>query len=125
AGWAFAFLVTPGRAACSRAQTYRIRDKAAEPRPAAPHRRGRGFDAAKALEQPAHGHLRLHARQRHAGTGVNAGAEGEMPIRLSVDVEAIGIGELPRIAIGRADADMQIASGLDGNVAQHRVRGGP
>jgi hypothetical protein len=113
------------RAVCSGAQAYGIRDKAAKPRPAAPHRRGRRFDTAEALQQPAHGHLRLHARKRHPGTGVNAGAEGEMPVRLPVDVEAIGIGELLRVAIGGADADVHVTSGLDRNAAQRRVLNGP
>ena len=43
---------------------------------------------------------------------MDAGAEGKMPIRLTADVEPVGIGELRGIAIGGADADMDISAGF-------------
>ena len=51
--------------------------------------------------------------------------EGQMPVRLAADVEAIGSGELLGIAIGRADADVHVASGRDVDAAQHGIADGP
>src|SRR3984957_10270708 len=75
-------------------QPHRIRLEAAKARAAAPGKDARPLDPAEALQQPADCDLRLHAGERHAGTGVNAGAEGEMAVRLSADIEAVGIGKL-------------------------------
>src|ERR1700676_5247334 len=75
-----------------RRQAHRIRLEAAKARAAAPRKGARRLDPAKTLQQPADRNLRLHAGERHAGAGVNAGAEGEVAIRLPTDIEAIWIG---------------------------------
>jgi hypothetical protein len=78
------------------------------------------------LQQAADGDLRFHPRQRHSGTSVNAGAEGEMAIRLAPDIETIRIVELGRIAIGRADADMHVGPRGHSDAAKRRMlRGSP
>ena len=69
----------------------RIGTKAAESGTAASDEGTRCLDARKALQQAADGDLRFHPRQRHSGTGMNAGAEGEMAVRLAADIETIGI----------------------------------
>src|SRR3954447_8029309 len=59
----------------------------------------------EALEEALDRDTAFEPCQTHAGAHVNAGAEGEMPRRVSPHIEAIGIGEDVRIAIGGADTD--------------------
>ncbi len=69
-----------------------------------------GFDRPDAQQQSDDGDLRLHPRKRHAGAGMDAGAEGEMAIGMATDVKALRFGELRGIAIGGANADMNVGS---------------
>ena len=62
-------------------------------------------DPGKAPEQAAKGDARFHAGDIHAGTGVLAVAEGDVPVGLARDVETLGVRKLARVAIGGADAD--------------------
>jgi hypothetical protein len=68
--------------------------------------------------------LRFHASERHPGAGVNAGREGEMPVRLTPDVEAIRIGKLVRVPIGGADADMHVSPGRNIDAAKDGILDG-
>src|SRR5262245_22736873 len=61
-------------------------------------------DARKALEQRVEGDPRLHAGNVHSRAGVVAVAEGDVAVGLAADVEAVGLGELRRVAVGGADA---------------------
>src|SRR5678816_2670000 len=62
-------------------------------------------DPGKALEQRIEGDAGFHARDVHARAGVVAVAEGDVAVGLAADVEAVGVGELRRVAVGRADAE--------------------
>src|SRR6195952_1690486 len=47
----------------------------------------------------------LDPRQAHADALMDARAEGDVPVRRACDVEPVGIRELFRVAVGRADAE--------------------
>src|SRR4051812_43256137 len=49
--------------------------------------------------------LPLQAREARTGADVDAAREGEVAIGRARDVEAVGVGKLRRVAVGRADAD--------------------
>src|SRR5258708_39783517 len=51
--------------------------------------------------------LRLQTRQRSTQTEVDAAPEAQVPIRLTLDMEPIGIGELGLITIRRGDPGKQ------------------
>jgi hypothetical protein len=42
---------------------------------------------------------------------MHARAEGEVAVGLAAGIEAVGLGELRRVAVGRADADMDVGAG--------------
>jgi hypothetical protein len=52
---------------------------------------------------------------------MDPGAEGEMAVRPTADIETIGISELRGIAIGRAYADMHGRACRDVEAIQNRV----
>src|SRR5437660_12722689 len=79
------------------------------------------LDPRKPCQHLADRHLRLHAGERHASAGMDAGREGEMPVGLAADVETIRIFELRRVAVGGADADMNIAAGRNLHAAEAGV----
>ena len=60
------------------------RKRARPPRAGAPSRSMRAKRRTKLADR----HLRLHARERHAGAGVDAGAEGQMPVGLTAQSRA-------------------------------------
>src|SRR5947209_11271616 len=60
----------------SGAKPHRIGSEAAEAGAAAAHEGPGPLDVRETLQQPADRDLRLHARERHPGTGMNAGSEG-------------------------------------------------
>jgi hypothetical protein len=80
-----------------------------------------GLDRRKARDQLADRDARFHARERHARASMDAGTEGEMPVRLATYVKPVGIGELCGIAIGSADRDMHIGAGLHWRAAERGV----
>src|SRR6185437_13728619 len=98
-----------------------IMQEAPEARAPAAHGGAVAFDPRKAPDQLADRDLRLHAGERHAGTGMNSRGEGEMTIGLPADIEALGIGELRGIAVRRADPDMDISAGRHGDAAELAV----
>src|SRR5574342_956774 len=64
-----------------------------------------GREAREAPEQGGERDARFHARDVHAGAGVIAVAEGDVAVGLARDVEALGVGELRRVAVGGADRE--------------------
>ena len=79
----------------------------------------------EAREEPADGDAPLQPRQIEPGAMMRAGAEGQVPVGLAADVEAVGVRELGRVAVGGADADGDEGAGrhrdaadLDGAVAR-------
>src|SRR6202048_3869354 len=68
-------------------QPYRHRGEAAEARAAAARRRPIWLIVRKAPEKPVDCDASLEPRQTHAGAHVDAGAERQMPRRISRDVE--------------------------------------
>src|SRR5579883_1455223 len=107
------------------AHPHRIAQEAAEPRAAAADGLAVALEARKALDELPDRHHRLHARERQAGAGVDAGAEGQMPVRMTAQIEPVGIGELQGIAVGGADADVHIGAGGHRHARERRVPGGP
>ena len=100
--------------------------EAAKARAIAAHGGGGGFDLRETRDQLADRNARFHTRERHAGASMDAGAEGEVPVRLPPYVEPIRIGELRGITIGGTDADMHIGAGLHWRAAEHGIaRGAP
>src|SRR5262249_18599061 len=98
--------------------------EAAEARAAATHESAVALDPRKSRQQLADPDLSLHARERHAGAGVNAGREREMPVRLAADVEPVRIRKLRRIAVRGADSDMDVTAGPNVDAAEARVARG-
>ena len=78
----------------------------------------------EAPHQGADRHLRFHARERHPGAGMNAGAEREVPVGMPANVETVRVGKLRGIAVGGADADMDVGAARHRDAAEHGVRGG-
>src|SRR5713226_423099 len=76
------------------------------------------LDPRKPCQHLADRHLCLHAGERHASAGMDAGREGEMPVGLAADVETIRIFELRRVAVGGADADVHVAAGRNLDAAE-------
>ncbi len=68
--------------------------------------------------------MRFHARQRISSAGVNATAEGEVPVGMAADIEPIGVGKLGRIAVGGPDARMHIGIRRQLLAADFGVTGG-
>ena len=100
------------------AYPHRIVQETAEPRAAAAHEDAVPLDAREPRQHLADRDLGLHARERHARAGVDAGRKGEVAIGLAADIETIRVGELCGIAIGGADADVNIAPRRDRYPAQ-------
>ena len=68
------------------ADPHRIAQEAAEAGAAVADGLTVTLDVAEALGELADRHHRLHAREGQAGAGVNAGAEGEVAIRMTAQV---------------------------------------
>jgi len=84
--------------------------KSAEASTAAANKITRTFNRLEALHQSSNGDLCLHSGERHAGACVDTCTKGEMPVGLSANVEVVGVWELRRIAVGSANADMDISA---------------
>ena len=95
--------------------------KSAEASAAAANKIARTFNRLEALHQPSNGDLCLHSGERHAGACMDACTKGEMPVGLSANVETVGVRELRRIAVGGANADMDVGAFRHRDAAQHRV----
>ena len=48
--------------------------------------------------------------------------EGEVAVGIAADIEPVRVGELRRIAVGGADADVNVGSLRHGDAAEHGVR---
>src|SRR5260370_26090458 len=81
----------------------RVAEEPAEPHPAAAHDVSVPLDGRKPPHEPADRHLPLHAGQPHAGAGVDAGGERQVPVGMPPDVEAERLGGQGRIAVGTPD----------------------
>src|SRR5260370_6073721 len=66
--------------------------------------------AVEPADQPADRDGAFHARQHGAQAHMHARAEGDMAVGLAGRVETVGLGELSGIAVGRADADMDVGA---------------
>src|SRR5579859_5592394 len=99
--------------------------KAAEAGAAAADEIADALYPAKAAYQLVQRHLRFHAGERIAGAGVDAAAERQVAIGMAADVEPIRIGELRRVAVGGADAQMHVGMRGDLGAADRGVAGRP
>jgi len=72
----------------------------------------------KPTDEPANRHLAFQARQIDADAQMRAGCERKMPVRLTRDIQPVGRIELFGVAVGRADAKIQLAAGGQLNAAQ-------
>src|SRR5688500_13458607 len=84
--------------------------EAAEAGAATALRRAVASQSIEALHKPADGDRSLHARQHGAQAHVDSRAEGEVAVGLAARIEAVGLGELCRVAVGGADADMDVGA---------------
>src|SRR5262245_17025408 len=73
----------------------------------------REIDPRKTREQPPECYPRFHPRDVHPRAGVVAVPERDVAVRLAADVEAVRVGELRRIAVGRTDAEGDERSGRE------------
>ena len=87
-------------------QSRRQVQKAAKARPPAAHVISGQRVTREALEEARQRDARLEPDQVQSRTGVDAEAEGHVPVRLAVNVEAVRIAELRRIAVRATDADV-------------------
>ena len=65
----------------------------------------RELQVRKAREKARERDAAFHARDVHPGAGVLAVAERDVAVGLARDVEALGVRELARVAVRRADAE--------------------
>src|SRR3954464_7651272 len=77
--------------------------KPAKPDPPATQRLAVGCIMRKPRQNPRDRDRAFKPGQRHAGTLMRTGAEGEMAVRDAADVEVFGVGELSRVAVGGSD----------------------
>src|SRR5262249_37840538 len=105
----------------SLAQANRVAQEPAEARATASPGYAVPLDGPETLHEATDRHLPLHAGQPHARAGVDADAEGQVPVGVPTDVEPVRIGELGRIAVGRSDADVHVGTGGHLDAVQHRV----
>jgi hypothetical protein len=95
--------------------------KSAKSSPAAASRIAGTLNCLKATDEFADRNPRLHPGERHACTGMNTQAERQVSVRRAVDIEPIWIGKLRGVAVGRADTQVNITLGWNGDAVQHRV----
>ena len=74
--------------------------EAAKARAAAAHGGAGTLDRGETRGKFPQRNLRFHPSERIAGAGVNAAAEGEVPIGRAADIEPVGIWKLSGVAIG-------------------------
>src|SRR6185437_15233207 len=96
----------------SSAQFRRQGDESTKSRSLRPGRARCQAQSRQSLYGTQQGNLPFESRDAHAGAGVRPGGECKMAIGLAGDIEALGIGELVRISIGRANAQRQVGIGL-------------
>src|SRR5262245_24024649 len=82
-------------------------------------------DVAVAVQQDAEGDGRLEPGERGTEAEVDAVSEGEMRVRLAVQVEPFRIGEHPSVAVRRRQPRDDQLSRRDERRADGRVRDGP
>jgi sodium/bile acid cotransporter 7 len=97
-----------------------------QPRVAVSERRTRvDRDLAVALQQDAERHPRLQPRQRRPETEVDAVAEREMRVGGAMDVEPVGLGEHPFVAVGGREPGDDDRTGRNCDLADDGVGGRP
>src|SRR5438067_2356324 len=103
----------------------RVAVEAAETSPSAAFIGPVAMQPVEAGHQPAEGDRALQAGQDGPQAHVHARAEGKVAIGLAGGVEAVGLGELRRVAVGGADADMDVGPGGQRLAADLEVGGEP
>src|SRR5260370_5882117 len=88
----------------------RVAVEAAEAGAAASCGRAMARQAVEPADQLADRDGAFQARQHGAQAHMHARAEGDMAVGLAGRVETVGLGELSGIAVGRADADMDVGA---------------
>src|SRR6185312_2187911 len=102
----------------------RITQEAAKAGAAAADEGAVAFDDAESAHELPDRDLRFHAGERHAGASMDARGEGEMTVRLAPQVEPFRVDELRGIAVGGANADMDIGARGHVDAAERGVLGG-
>ena len=80
-------------------------------------------EIAETAQQRVEGDLPLHPGERRADAEVSAVAEAEVRVGMAPDVEALRIGELRRITIGRGEHAHDLLARLDGLAAEVEIGG--
>src|SRR5882757_5744166 len=103
----------------------RVAVEASEAGPAATFVGAVAVQAVEPRHQPAEGDRALQAGQHGPQAHMHARPEGDVAVGLAGGVETVGLGELRRIAVGGADADMDVGAGRERLAAQLQVGGEP
>ena len=75
-----------------------------------------------ALQKAPHGDFGDQPRHLAAEAKMLAGTEAQMPLRPAVDIEPVGIGKFPPVAIARAKRQRDFVARMDGLAMQRRYR---
>src|SRR5699024_7620108 len=89
-----------------------------------PHRVAGDLDGGEGVEQLLQEHPPLQAGQVHAEAEVLPDAETEVGVGVATNVEAVGVVEHRRVAVGRRVVRDHLVAGGDGGPAQLDVGGG-